>query len=74
MAIPPQWVRTEPGQSGVSGLLRGDGLAIVPDGFEGTHQRGGRAHRLNQDARKWMPKGFAAPAAQTSDTESSPQG
>ncbi len=74
MAVPPQWVRTEPGQSGVSGLLRGDALAIAPEGFDGTHQRGGRPHRLNRDAKKWAPKGFGTPLAEQAESETSQQG
>jgi lysine 2,3-aminomutase len=47
--------RPEPGQSGVSGLLSGEALAIKPEGFERTHKRGGAKHRLNADAEKWVP-------------------
>lgn len=44
----------EPGQSGVSGLLNGDAVAIKPDGFDQLHQRGGQKHRLNSDESKWQ--------------------
>ncbi len=47
--------RAEPGQGGVSSLLEGDALAIKPEGFDETHLRHGRKHRLNRDARKWQP-------------------
>ena len=45
----------EPGQSGVSGLLEGEAMAIKPEGFDGLHKRGAAAHRLNADANKWKP-------------------
>ncbi|MBL8154362.1 MAG: lysine 2,3-aminomutase [Anaerolineae bacterium] len=47
--------RQEPGQSGVSGLLEGDGLAIKPEGFDTLHRRSGGQHRLNADPSKWQP-------------------
>jgi lysine 2,3-aminomutase len=47
--------RPEPGQEGVLALLEGDQLAIKPEGFDSTHQRGGSKHRLNQDDGKWTP-------------------
>jgi lysine 2,3-aminomutase len=47
--------RSEPGQSGVHGLLTGDAMTIKPEGFDQTHKRGGAAHRLNGDAAKWIP-------------------
>lgn len=51
--------RSEPGQSGVFGLLEGDQMFIKPDGFDQTHERGGLQHRL-KDARKWVPLGIGA--------------
>jgi lysine 2,3-aminomutase len=50
--------RSEPGQSGITGLLDGESQAIVPEGFEGAHLRGGNLHRLNADAEKWKPLGI----------------
>jgi lysine 2,3-aminomutase len=50
--------RTEPGQSGVSGLLEGEQLAIEPAGWEAIHARGGSKHRLNRDEEKWQPRGI----------------
>ncbi len=47
--------RTEPGQSGVSGLLDGESLVIKPEGFDSLHQRGGGEHRLRADHSKWKP-------------------
>jgi len=47
--------RTEPGQSGVLGLLEDEQLAIKPEGFDETHRRNGIEHRLNQDQSKWEP-------------------
>jgi len=52
--------RTEPGQSGVSGLLEGEQLAIEPVGWEAIHARGGSKHRLNRDEEKWQPRGIGA--------------
>jgi hypothetical protein len=51
-------VRQEPGQGGVSGLLRGENMAIKPEGFDETHRRSGRQHRLNGDEQKWKPYGI----------------
>lgn len=58
IVAPAEWVRSEPGQSGVSGLLAGERLAIQPEGFDRVHQRGATAHRLNADANKWSPLGI----------------
>ncbi|HEY5118096.1 MAG TPA: KamA family radical SAM protein [Anaerolineales bacterium] len=52
--------RTEPDQSGVSGLLEGEQLAIEPAGWEAIHARGGSKHRLNRDEEKWQPRGIGA--------------
>jgi hypothetical protein len=55
-----QHQRSEPGQSGVLGLLEGERMWIEPKGFEDTHQRGNtEAHRL-QDPSKWVPFGVGA--------------
>jgi hypothetical protein len=52
--------RSEPGQSGVLGLLEGERMWIEPKGFEETHSRGNTAaHRL-QDPAKWVPFGVGA--------------
>lgn len=51
-------VRREPGQGGVSALLRGDGMAIKPEGFDETHRRDAGEHRLNADQHKWTPYGI----------------
>lgn len=50
--------RPEPGQSGLTGLLEGERLAIEPLGFAEAHQRGGIKHRLNMDDSKWRPFGL----------------
>jgi lysine 2,3-aminomutase len=52
--------RSEPGQTGVTGLLDGDQLAIEPADWEKMHARGGAEHRLNRDAAKWNPRGIGA--------------
>jgi len=52
--------RSEPGQSGVLGLLEGERMWIEPSGFADTHTRGNTAaHRL-QDPSKWVPFGVGA--------------
>ncbi len=51
--------RTEPGQSGITGLLEGEELAIKPDGFDTLHDRGGMQHRL-KDENKWKPLGIGS--------------
>jgi lysine 2,3-aminomutase len=52
--------RSETGQTGITGLLDGDQLAIEPAGWEKTHARGGGAHRLNKDPQKWNPRGIGS--------------
>jgi lysine 2,3-aminomutase len=55
-----QHQRSEPGQSGVLGLLEGERMWIEPRGFEETHTRGNvERHRL-QDPSKWVPFGVGA--------------
>jgi lysine 2,3-aminomutase len=55
-----QNARSEPGQSGVHGLLQGERMWIEPLGFEETHTRGNtEAHRLQQPG-KWTPYGVGA--------------
>jgi len=51
--------RSEPGQEGVLGLLSGERMTIEPAGFEETHARGGREHRLRsgESSDKWLPLG-----------------
>jgi lysine 2,3-aminomutase len=51
-------VRKEPGQGGVSGLLRGEDMAIKPEGFDQTHRRSSGQHRLNHNEHKWKPYGI----------------
>ena len=58
--------RSEPGQSGVLGLLEGERMWIEPKGFSETHTRGNtEAHRL-QDPAKWVPFGVGAIEGQAS--------
>ncbi len=47
--------RSEPGQSGVSGLLESDRLAIKPAGFDATHQRDAETTDLTPS--RWSPPG-----------------
>ncbi|HEX9028345.1 MAG TPA: lysine 2,3-aminomutase [Anaerolineales bacterium] len=56
-AARPQVKRPEPGQSGVLGLLEGEGMFIKPEGFDETHDRHGIQHRL-KDEKKWVPLGI----------------
>ncbi|HEX7976485.1 MAG TPA: lysine 2,3-aminomutase [Anaerolineales bacterium] len=56
-AAKPQVKRLEPGQSGVLGLLEGEGMFIKPEGFDETHDRHGIQHRLKDD-KKWVPLGI----------------
>jgi lysine 2,3-aminomutase len=51
--------RMEPGQSGITGLLDGEDLAIKPEGFDHLHDRGGLQHRL-KDESKWKPLGIGS--------------
>lgn len=51
--------RSEPGQSGVFGLLEGERMTIEPQGFAETHLRGAdETHRLKADPHKWQPLGI----------------
>lgn len=49
--------RSEPGQSGVMGLLEGEHMFIKPEGFDEIHDRSGIQHRL-KDEKKWVPLGI----------------
>jgi len=49
--------RPEPGQEGITGLLDGDRMYLIPEGFDETHDRHGTPHRLKDDA-KWKPLGI----------------
>ena len=60
--------RSEPGQSGISGLLDGDHLFIKPENFDQVHDRGGAQHRL-KDASKWVPLGIGSGDDQGEDSE-----
>jgi lysine 2,3-aminomutase len=49
---------SEPGQSGVYGLLEGEKMFLKPEGFDLLHQRGSGMHRLREDKEKWQPRGI----------------
>ena len=66
--------RAEPGQSGISGLLDGDELAIEPIDWAKMHARGGVEHRLNRDANKWNPRGIGAISASGESHPADPPG
>jgi lysine 2,3-aminomutase len=51
--------RSEPGQTGLTGLLDGDEMFIKPEGFDELHDRGGIQHRL-KDESKWKPLGIGS--------------
>jgi lysine 2,3-aminomutase len=55
-----QHERSEPGQSGVLGLLEGERMWIEPKGFEETHTRGNTERHRLQDPGKWVPFGVGA--------------
>lgn len=69
IAIPPEWIRHEPGQRGIRGLLEGDQLAIEPAGFRDAHLRGAVPHRLNRDEQKWQPRGIGGTRREAIDDE-----
>ena len=48
----------EPGQSGIFGLLQGEAMSVKPEGFDTLHIRGGKMHRLRENAEKWIPRGI----------------
>lgn len=52
-----QHKRSEPGQTGITGLLEGEGMDIKPEGFDLLHDRHGMQHRL-KDENKWKPLGI----------------
>lgn len=53
--------RSEPGQSGVFGLLDSENMFIKPEGFDDLHNRGGGTHRLRSDNQdKWKPLGIGS--------------
>jgi lysine 2,3-aminomutase len=66
--------RAEPGQSGITGLLDGDELAIEPKDWAKMHVRGGSAHRLNRDADKWNPRGIGPNSLSGESRDTSPPG
>ena len=49
---------SEPGQTGVTGLLDGEAMSIKPEGFDAIHVRGGGKHRLREHPEKWQPLGI----------------
>jgi lysine 2,3-aminomutase len=50
--------QAEPGQTGITGLLDGEGLAIAPEGFEVLHARGEARRRLNGGRKNRRPPGI----------------
>ena len=54
MPIPAEWERSEPGQSGIYGLMKGERISIEPAGFSESRVRpGATQHRLNSREDKW---------------------
>ena len=51
--------RPEPGQTGITGLLDSQEMAIKPEGFDHLHDRQGLQHRL-KDENKWKPLGIGS--------------
>jgi len=64
--------RAEAGQTGVTGLLDGEQLAIEPQDWARTHSRGGGEHRLNRDADKWTPRGIGADSSSAGEESPKP--
>jgi len=64
----PRYLRPEPGQAGVHGLLDGQDMFIKPETFEAVHERGGLQHRL-KDASKWVPLGIGSGSEDKEDAE-----
>jgi lysine 2,3-aminomutase len=62
-----QHKRTEPGQSGVSGLLDGESMVIKPEGFDRLHMRDENIHRLRADQSKWKALGIGGDADEKKD-------
>jgi len=58
-AAKPRIKRSEPGQTGITGLLDGEQMFIKPEGFDELHDRHGIQHRL-KDERKWIPLGIGS--------------
>ncbi len=52
--------RSEPGQSGIHGLLQGEAMWIEPAGFEQIHARGNEERHRLQAPEKWVPYGVGA--------------
>jgi lysine 2,3-aminomutase len=66
--------RMETGQTGITGLLDGEQLAIEPQDWAEIHTRGGVEHRLNRDTKKWNPRGIGSPPnSGEEEAPSSPQ-
>jgi lysine 2,3-aminomutase len=53
--------RPEPGQTGISGLLDGEQMYLMPAGFDEVRSRGGGTHRLRTDGSKSQPHGIGGP-------------
>ncbi|GMA14908.1 lysine 2,3-aminomutase [Deinococcus metallilatus] len=58
MAVPEEWQRREPGQSGIYGLMEGERISIEPREFSESRNRpGATQHRLNSREDKWAAYG-----------------
>ncbi|WP_027482175.1 KamA family radical SAM protein [Deinococcus pimensis] len=67
MAVPAEWERREPGQSGIYGLMQGERISIEPREFaESRHRPGAIQHRLNSREDKWQAHGVGT--ANVTDT------
>lgn len=61
VAIPEDWIRKEPGQSGIYGLMEGERISIEPKEFSESRQREGAIqHRLNSREDKWAAHGIGS--------------
>jgi lysine 2,3-aminomutase len=66
--------RPETGQTGITGLLDGEQMAIEPEGWADMHSRGTATHRLNEDAAKWQPLGYGSKSKSGENLEKNRKG
>lgn len=75
MPVPEDWVRREPGQSGIYGLLEGERVSIEPKEFSESRNRpGATQHRLNSREDKWAAYGVGGGAPASVVTDTAPDG
>lgn len=67
--------RPEQGQEGITDLLEGHRMSIMPEGFEQVHLRGGEEHRLRSGdvGHKWQPLGVGSIEADKDEQNALPE-